>query len=155
MTRRVLSVARWLSEALVALLLFLMMTVTVVDVSGRYLIHRPLIGSAEMIRYMLVMVIFISLPVVTEQDKHISISLVDSVLGARLNRLRRGLIRLIAGIAMVTVGFYMWRYAGLLVQNQDVIGSLLLPLAPAAYAVSGLSFVTGLIFVAMAGRKEG
>ena len=119
MTRRVLSVARWLSEALVALLLFLMMTVTVVDVSGRYLIHRPLIGSAEMIRYMLVMVIFISLPVVTEQDKHISISLVDSVLGARLNRLRRGLIRLIAGIAMVTVGFYMWRYAGLLVQNQD------------------------------------
>jgi len=150
---KLVSLALWLSDALVALLLFLMMMVIVLDVSGRFLFHRPLVGSSEMIQYMLVMVIFIGLPAVTARAEHITITLSENMLGDFANRMRRRIVNGIAGVAMVVVGYYMWRYAGLLVQNRDVIGSLLLPLAPAGYLVSVLTFVTGLTFIALIGRE--
>jgi len=152
--QRLLTAARWIGDAMAALLLFLMMTVTFLDVSGRYLIDRPLAGSSEMERYMLALVIFLSLPSVTVLQNHISISIVDSILPARLNHMRERIVNVFAGVAMLVVGYYMWRYAGVLVINRDVIGASLLPLAPAAFAVSALSLVTGLTFLAMAWRKE-
>lgn len=147
-----LGTARRASDALVALLLFLMMTVTCVDVFGRYLLHRPLAGSSEMIRYMLALVIFLSLPSITALNRHISISILDGVLPLSAEGWRMRFVNVISAMAMVVVGYYMWRYADVLLQNRDVIGASLLPLAPAGYAVSTLSMVTGLAFFVRAWR---
>lgn len=153
--RRLLEATRWFGDALVALLLFLMMTVTFVDVSGRYLLHRPLVGSSEMTRYMLALVIFISLPSVTRLKRHITISILDGALHGAANRWRLRVVNAVSGVAMMVVGYYMGQYAGVLLQNRDVIGASLLPLAPAAYSVSALSFVTGLSFLVQVRRPTG
>lgn len=147
--KRIVAVARQLCDILVALLLFLMMAVTVVDVLGRYVVNRPLQGSTEMVRYLLVLVIFIALPVVTARGGHISVSLVDKAFGPRLDALRRALVNLLAGAAMTAIGWYLWRHAGMLARHGDVIGYLLVPVAPAAYAASLLSAVTGITFLSM------
>ena len=146
--RRLLALARWSGDALVALLLFLMMMVTFVDVSGRYLLHRPLPGSSEMTRYLLALVIFISLPTITARNAHISISILDGALPGAVNSWRLRIVNAISGTAMMAAAYYMWRYAGILLENGDVIGASLLPLAPAGYAVSVLSFLTAFTFFA-------
>lgn len=136
------------SNALVALLLFLMMTVTFLDVSGRYILHRPLVGTSEMSQYMLGLMIFLSLPSITARGAHISIAIFDGVLPRTADRWRSGFVNLLSGVALMVIGYCMWRHAGAVLKNRDVIGSLLLPVAPAAYAISALSFVTGLAFFA-------
>ena len=151
----VLPAARRLADALAALLLFLMMGVTFVDVLGRYVLNRPIAGSADFIRYLLVFTIFIALPVVSAREEHISISLVDGWLGARANRVRRALVHLACAAVMVAAGWFMWRHAEALARNRDVIGYLRLPLAPAAYAVSLFSWATGLLYLAMAALEGG
>lgn len=147
--QRIAAVARQLCDVLVALLLFLMMAVTVVDVLGRYVVNRPLEGSTEITRYLLVLVIFVALPMVTARRAHISISLVDKAFGPRADALRRTLVDLVAGTAMTAVGWFLWRHAGMLALHGDVIGYLLVPVAPAAYAASALSVVTGITFLTL------
>ena len=147
---RLVAAARRLSDVLVAVLLFSMMTLTFLDVIGRYVLHRPVMGSAELIQYMLALLIFIAMPVVTAREEHISISIAEGLLGPRANSVRRILIRIICGTVMLAIARYMWTHAGMLAENRDVIGYLLLPVAPAAYAVSILSALTGLTFLGMA-----
>ena len=141
-----------LGNVLVALLLFAMMLVTFADVLGRYVISRPVPGSTEIIQYLFVLTVFLALPIVTWQDEHISISLIEGAFGQSFNRLRRAAVRVLSGAVMLTVSWQMWGYAGMLARNRDVIGYLELPVAPAAYAVSILAAITGLIFLATAAR---
>jgi TRAP-type C4-dicarboxylate transport system permease small subunit len=148
--QRLLAAARWLSDALVAALLFAMMTLTFLDVIGRYMLHRPVMGSTELIQYMLALLIFIALPVVTAREEHISISIVEGLLGSRANAVRRILLRVVCAAIMLAVSWYMWSHAKMLAENRDVIGYLLLPVAPAAYAVSVLSGLTAATFLGMA-----
>lgn len=145
-----LGAAQRLCNAVAALLLFVMMAITFLDVLGRYLVNRPLPGSAETTQYLLVLMIFVALPVVTARRGHISISLVDGLLGARTNALRLVVVDTLAGATMLVVGWFLWAYAEMLGQNRDVIGYLLVPVAPAAYAAAGLSAVTGATFLGKA-----
>jgi TRAP-type transport system small permease protein len=137
-------------DALVALLLFAMMMMTFADVVGRYVISRPVPGSTEIIQYLFVLTVFLALPIVTWRDEHISISLIEGAFGESVNRVRGALVRALSGGVMLAVAWQMWGYAGMLRINRDVIGYLELPVAPAAYAVSVLAAVTGLIFLANA-----
>lgn len=148
--REFAAAAERFSNAVAALLLFLMMAVTFFDVSGRYILHRPLVGSSEMSQYMLALMIFLSLPSITARGAHISIAILDGVLPRAADRWRVRFVNALSGVALMVIGYCMWRHAGALLQNKDVIGSLLLPVAPAAYAISALSFVTGLAFLASA-----
>jgi TRAP-type C4-dicarboxylate transport system permease small subunit len=140
---------RW-CDALVALLLFAMMLVTFLDVLGRYVMARPVPGSTEIIQYLLVLVVFLALPIVTWRDEHISISLVEGAFGQVVNRLRRAAVRALSGAVMLAVGWHMWGHAGMLARNRDVIGYLELPVAPGAYAVGVLTLITSLTFLVAA-----
>ncbi len=145
-----LSALRRLCDALVALLLFAMMLVTFLDVLGRYVVSRPVPGSTEIIAYLLVLVIFVALPIVTWRDKHISISLVEGAFGALANRLRRAAVRVLSGVVLLGLGWYLWGHAAMLAGNRDVIGYLELPVAPGAYAAGVLAVITGLTFLVVA-----
>lgn len=145
-----LSLCQRLCDALVALLLFAMMLVTLADVVGRYIISRPVPGSTEIIQYLFVLTVFLALPIVTWRDEHINISLVEGALSEIANRVRRAAVRVLSGVVMLAVGWQMWRHAGMLATNRDVIGYLELPVAPGAYAVSLLAAATGVTFLATA-----
>ncbi len=139
------SAVRWL----VATALFLMMVITFLDVLGRYLINRPFPGAAEMVQYLMITFIFLALPVVTLRNEHISISLVESVLGPAARKLQRILISLLSALVFGFLAARLWSHATMLAHNRDVIGYLNLPVAPAAYLASVFCAITVLVLAAM------
>lgn len=153
--RRVVGAARQLCDLLAALLLFVMMAVTFLDVLGRYIVDRPLPGSTETTQYLLVLMVFVALPVVTARGNHISISLVDSFFSLRANAMRMAIVNTLAGATMAVVAWFLWGYAQMLAQNRDVIGYLFVPVAPAAYAAAVLSALTGVAFLGKAVSEVG
>lgn len=137
---------RWLT----AVALFLMMLITFLDVIGRYLINRPLPGSADLTQYLMVIFIFLTLPMVTLRNEHISISLVDSVLGPGARKVQRAIVSLISAAIFGVLAVRLWVHAVVLMENRDVIGYLNLPVAPAAFLASVLCAVTVVVSAAMA-----
>lgn len=129
---------RWLT----AVALFLMMLITFLDVIGRYLINRPLPGSADLVQYLMVVFIFLVLPMVTLRNEHISISLVDSVLGPRARRVQRIIVSLISAAIFGVLAARLWMHAVVLMENRDVVGYLDLPVAPAAFLASVMCWIT-------------
>jgi len=136
---------RWL----VAIALFAMMTITCLDVVGRYVISRPFPGSAELVQYLMVTTIFVALPIVTLRGEHIGISLIESVLSPRGKRLQRALVCLASSLVVGMLCHRFWLHAQMLSDNRDVIGFLNLPVAPAAFLASIFSGLTALVLIAM------
>ena len=70
---RVASFFKWV----VAIMVFIMMTLTFVDVVGRYIFTAPVFGAAEMIQFLMGITVFSGLVVVNAKDKHISVELFE------------------------------------------------------------------------------
>lgn len=145
-----LALLRRLTRWLVVAALFAMMMITCLDVIGRYIVNRPFPGSAELVQYLMITTIFVALPVVTLRSEHISISLIDSVLGVRIRRIHRALVCLGSAVVVGMLCYRFWLHAQMLAENRDVIGFLNLPVAPAAFLASAFSGLTALVLVAMA-----
>ncbi len=141
--------ARTAVRGLVAAALLLMMLITCLDVVGRYLVNRPFPGAAELVQYLMIAAIFLALPVVTLRNEHISISLIDSVLGAGARRVQHALVSLVSASVAGFLCVRFWTHGQMLAANRDVIGFLDLPVAPAAFLASVLCGITAIALCAM------
>lgn len=148
--RKLNALLSWVARALVALALLAMMVITCFDVVGRYVISRPVPGATELVQYLLVTTIFIALPVVTWRNEHISITLIDSLLGSVAGRIQRFMVASTAALVVAVLCQRFWQHGQMLAENRDVIGFLNLPVAPAAFLASLFSGVTVLILATMA-----
>ena len=61
-----------------AVSLFGMMCLTTVDVVGRYLFNRPVVGAFELTEFLVLILIFSYLPFTQAQDGHVAVELVVS-----------------------------------------------------------------------------
>ena len=80
-----------------AVVLFAMMTITAVDVAGRYLFNRPIAGGFELTEILLAALIYCGLPLVSARREHIVIDTFDPLFSqapeARPRHGRRGGVR--------------------------------------------------------------
>jgi TRAP-type C4-dicarboxylate transport system permease small subunit len=129
-------------ETAACLALGAMMLLTVADVLGRHALGRPVPGTVELVQYALAIVVFAGLPVVTRDGRHISLSLLEGRLGAPARRLQRLVLGLASAVILAAQGWIVFGTAQLMRAQGDVIGFLNLPVHPAAYLMSILSFVT-------------
>lgn len=145
--------AAWLRYALLsvsAALLFAMMALITLDVAGRYLFNAPIAGSFEVTQFLLALLIFAALPVVTRDDTHISVSLVENLLKGRARFVQRLFVLLVDAVALGVIAWRMWIGGNHLAADQQVTGYLEWPIAPLAYAMSvlaGIAFLTVLIMI--------
>lgn len=136
------AVARWLRVALssiAAVLLFAMMVLVNVDVGGRYLFAAPLSGSFEASQFMLALLVFAALPILTQDDAHISVSVVDTLLRGWMRFVQRLLVLLTGVIALAVIAWRLWLQGRVLSADRQVTGYLEWPLAPLAYAMAALA----------------
>ena len=61
-----------------AVFLFAMMTITAVDVLGRYVFNTPVPGGFEIVQYLMAVVVFASLPLTTAAERHLTVSLLEN-----------------------------------------------------------------------------
>ncbi|RYZ09953.1 MAG: TRAP transporter small permease, partial [Comamonadaceae bacterium] len=138
----------WL-ESLGAVALFAMMTITFVDIVGRFVLHRPLPGSIDLVQVLLLLTAGCTLPAVTCRGEHLSIGLFDGVRATPLERARRAMVAVVMALTFAALAVLLWGYAGETARNGDVIGYLRLPVAPFVYALSVLCLAAALVAAAL------
>ncbi len=141
----------WL-ETLGAVALFAMMAVTFADIVGRFLLHRPLPGSTDLVQVLLLLTAGCTLPAVTWRGEHLSIGLFDGARLTPLERARRVIVATVLALTFAALAVLLWRYAGDTALNGDVIGYLRLPVAPFVYALSVLCLAAALVGAALVPR---
>ncbi|MGE5148168.1 MAG: TRAP transporter small permease [Candidatus Eiseniibacteriota bacterium] len=145
----------WLDRTLlviVATIMFAMMALTFVDVFMRYLFASPIPGAFEIIQFMMALVIFCALPVVTRKEVHITVGLFEGFMVGRVGWIRRlGVLLFSAGVVTL-LAYQMWMQGIQLQEGQHITGFLEVPVAPIAYAMSVLSWVTLIVLIGMIWR---
>lgn len=135
---RILSVL----EVFSAILLFVMMALTFVDVIGRYVFTAPVFGAAEMIQFLLAMTIFGGLSLINAHDSHITVELFEPWLLKRFPRIQPIIVQTFSVMVMSVIA---WQLTVFAIEAHE-IGSFTVvlewPLVVVAGTVAGLSVVS-------------
>jgi TRAP-type transport system small permease protein len=134
--RRALRFAETLLGVLVAILLFAMMLVTVVDVIGRYFFSQPLAGAYELTEIMLALSVFIGLPLVCLREEHVALTLVVDRLPRKMRVLHAGVVAVIGAGILSMVAWQLVEHSRRLASFGDETTFLRWPKAPIGYAMA-------------------
>lgn len=126
-------------------ILFCMMMLTFVDVIARYIINRPVRGAFEITELMLLVLIFAGLPLVTHAGEHVTMDLIDRLLGARVRGLLDRFIELLCAGLMFFLTWQMLLKAGKIAGYGDTTDILRIPVAPFVYFMAAMIGVSGLV----------
>lgn len=132
-----------------AVVMFSMMLVTFVDVAGRYLFSSPLPGGFEITEVLLAALIFLGLPLVTAENGHVNVDLLDSMTPAWFKRIQLWAIGLINVLAFGTLSWLLWEFALRTYEYQDTTSVLQFPLAILIILMAVCSTLATLILAVM------
>lgn len=138
-------VDRWAlrpAELAVAILMFAIMALTVVDVVGRYGFNAPVKGSIEAIELMLGVLIYTAIPLACARAEHIRIDLLDYLLGERARRIQRLVGDAATAIVMAFLAWRLYERGAQFAQFRDTSSHLGVPLAPVAWTMAALAALT-------------
>jgi len=132
-----------------AAVLFLMMAITAVDVTGRYVFNKPLPGGFEMTELLLGALIYCGLPLVSWRREHIVIDTFDRYFSPRLKRALDVVAEVICAATLSGVGYLIFRRAARVAEYGDTTNVLKLPLAPIVYLMGAMIVVAALIHLSL------
>lgn len=139
-----------------AVLLFGMMTLTFVDVWGRYVFDAPIPGGFEITELMMATLIFAGLPLVTRGDEHVTVDLFDKFFPKALARGRDAVVALVCAVMMGILSWRMWIKASEQAEYGDQTAALLIPVAPVSFFMSvSCAFVCVLLLIIAWNRAHG
>jgi TRAP-type transport system small permease protein len=133
-----------------AVVLFLMMSITAVDVIGRYFFNKPVTGGFEITEMGLALLIYCALPLVSARREHIIIDTLDALMSPGLKNLLNRFADLLCCVCFTGLGYLLLRRADRVAEYGDTTSVLLLPLAPVVYTMSfaiGIAALMHLILV--------
>lgn len=122
-----------------------MMTLTFVDVVLRYVVNRPLRGSLEITELLLLVLIFAGLPLVTHASEHVTMDLIDRLLGERGRRFLNQLVELVCASLMFLLAWLMWIKAGRIAAYGDTTDVLRIVVGPFVYFMVAMILLSGLL----------
>jgi TRAP-type C4-dicarboxylate transport system permease small subunit len=140
----------WLDRALglaAALLLFGLMSLTTMDVIGRYIFNRPLRGAFEVTELLLLTLIFAGLPLASRAGEHVTLDFIDRLLGARGSLLLERAVDLVCGALILGLAWRVWVKAGKIAGYGDTTDVLRIVIGPFVYFMSVMIGLTGLVHV--------
>jgi TRAP-type C4-dicarboxylate transport system permease small subunit len=131
-------------------LLFALMILTMIDVTGRDFFDNPLPGTVEYTELGLGILVFGSLPLVTARQEHITIDIFDFLLGGRRKYVQQLVVNVLGAVITVFIAWRIFVKADELAANGDRSINMQLPLAPVAYFMSVMSVAAALIMLTLA-----
>ena len=132
-----------------AVVLFLMMAITAVDVTGRYVLNMPLPGGFEMTELLLAALIYCGLPLVSWRREHIVIDTFDPLFSPRLKRALDIVAEVICAATLSGMGYLIFVRAIRVAEYGDTTTVLKLPLAPIVYLMGVMIVVAALIHISL------
>jgi TRAP-type C4-dicarboxylate transport system permease small subunit len=135
--------------AMAALFMFGIGAVTVVDVSGRYVFNSPVPGGVEIIEFLLGLMIFSALPLVTVKRSHITVELFDGFMSARFKKVREALVLIASAAMIIFITERMWSTAIYMLENDEVSLHLEVQTAPLLFTLTALSAISAITQIYM------
>lgn len=136
-----------LFEPLVSIALFFMMALTFFDVIGRYLFNSPIIGALELTEFSMAIVIFLGLVLLTSQEGHVTVDLIDNFVPDKIKPIQKIVINLINLAVLVVISQQLWVKAGDAAKYGDRTEYLYMPLSPLILFMSIMTGIAGLILL--------
>ena len=133
-----------------ATVLFAMMVLTFVDVTGRKLLTHPVYGAYEITEFLMGMLIFSALPLVTAREGHVTIDVLDHLVPAGFARWQRVVVNTISTAVLAFVAWRLWELSASHMRTHEVTMTLHIPHGPFSrlFAVmSALAAVACLVIV--------
>jgi TRAP-type C4-dicarboxylate transport system permease small subunit len=141
----------WLDRVLgaaAAVLLFVLMSLTTADITGRYLFNWPLRGAFEITELLLLTLIFAGLPLASRADEHVTLDFIDMLLGPTGRSLVRRFVDLVCGILLLALAWRVWVKAGKIAAYGDTTDVLRVPVPPFVYFMTAMVVLTGVVHLA-------
>lgn len=129
--------------------LFAIMALTFFDVGGRKLFDNSIPGSLEVTELLMVVVIFGALPLVSLRGEHVLFDSMDSYLPPAVLKLQKAAINLLVAVALLALGWLMWKTGGQFSVNGETTAQLKVPKAPFIYGMAVLCAVSGLVHLVL------
>ena len=134
-------------SALLAVFMFAIVVVIFSDVVGRYVLSHSIFGGFEMIAYLLGLLIFSGFPLVTRDEEHITVGLMDGAFHGRLKWARDLLVLFASVVAVWFVAYRIFVEAQLLHADGQTGEVLDIPIAPFIFTMSGLAAAAGVMLI--------
>ena len=150
--RGTVPIPRFLSKSLrglIAVDVFAMMALIFVDVFLRYVFSAPIPGGAEIIQFMLAVMIFTALPLVTWAEGQIDVSLFEGYFTGRRGAVQRVCVMTFSAACLVLIAYLMWHQAYSLQASNQVTGYLEWRIYRIAYAMCAFAVIAVGIQLAM------
>jgi TRAP-type C4-dicarboxylate transport system permease small subunit len=128
--------------------LFVLMSITVVDVVGRYALSAPLPSGYELVQVGMALLVFLVLPVVTARDEEIRVDIFRRLFPARIRPALRLASKAISLVVILAFAWLLWQRAGTFQASGETTSNLRMPLAPLA-AFIALSWAVSAVIVAV------
>jgi TRAP-type C4-dicarboxylate transport system permease small subunit len=93
---------------LLSAVVFTMMTITSVDVAGRYLLNMPLPGTQEMTELLLALLVFGAAPLVSADRTHITTDILESSIKGVVRTIRDISVGLVSCLACAVLAWRIW-----------------------------------------------
>lgn len=138
---------------MVSVVMFAMMALTTADVAGRALLNTPIKGSFEIVTFLLAILIFASLPLITWDEKHITVNLFERWIKGRAQRVLDVVLSATSTFVVALITERMWIQGRLMAEGQHITGFLEWPIAPIAYTMAVFSGLTTLILLIITWNK--
>lgn len=138
--------------------LFLMMTMTTIDVIGRYLLRAPLGYAFEMTQIGMAIVVFAALPSVTLRSQHVTVGLFENFFSGFGQAVRDVLLSLIAAASCIYLAWRLSTLASRFIGYGDMTPVLRFPIGYIAWlgvAALTMAAIAALVLAVMAVRKVG
>lgn len=132
-----------------ALVLFGLMALITSDVFGRYVFNTPIKGGFEIAQFMLGILIFLSLPLITWDNGHVTVSIFEGYFKRHFTYAQRIFVLLVSTASLAVITWRMWLQGVALQEGQQITGFLEMPIAPVAYTMSGLAAISLVLMVAL------
>ena len=121
-----------------------MMLLTFVDVAGRKLFASPVYGAYEVTEFMMGVLIFSALPLVTARENHVTIDVFDHFIPPRIGLWQRVLVNLASTVVLVFLGWRLWILSASHLRTNEVTMTLHIPHAPFTRAFAVMALVAAL-----------
>ena len=138
---------------LAAVVLFCLMTLTCLDVIGRYFLNHPINGGFEITEMLLAGLIFCGLPLVTLRNDHITVDLFDAITPDWVYRLQHVIACLVGFVSTGYLAWGLWARAVTLHTAGETTAQLKFKLAYLSYGMSILMAFTAIALLVLAVRR--
>jgi len=108
---------------------------------GRYF-FKPINGASEVVALLLGMLIFAAFPLVTRDQQHICVGLLDHWFKGWAKWLRDFVVLVTSTVTVAFMGWRLWELALVYVAENRIEELTGIPRAPVAFILSGLCFFT-------------